>query len=183
MKLPVPAGFIVTTETCLEYFQNHRQMSTQLVEEYTNAVHEIEKQTGRLFPCKILDTVVITFEPTSVNLENFLGQLLHFRSFLKSNIILLLLRWYPQVILIRSRCLMIRTLDRRSRSWTNFPSFFPYGPVLLFQWYVLLLLKLWTFYHWRISSKETFSNHYSYVTHYISLFSLTVLLAIFFLLT
>ena len=121
-----------------------------------------------------LDTVVITFEPTSDNLENVVRQLLHFRSILKSNIILLLLRWYPQVILIRSRCLMIRTLDRRSRSWTNFPSFFPYGPVLLFQWYVLLL-KLSTFYHWRDFSKEAFSNRYSYVAHYTSVFSLTVL--------
>ena len=52
MKLPVPAGFIVTTETCLEYYHNNVQMSTQLVEEYTHAVHELEKQTGRLFPCK-----------------------------------------------------------------------------------------------------------------------------------
>ena len=82
MKLPVPAGFIVTTETCLEYFQNHRQMSTQLVEEYTNAVHEIEKQTGRLFPCKIF-----TFEFRHCNLwayldklENGVRQLQHFRS-------------------------------------------------------------------------------------------------------
>jgi pyruvate,orthophosphate dikinase len=54
MRLPVPPGFIVTTETCLEYFTNHKQMSTQLVDEYTHAVNEIEKQTGRKFPSKHL---------------------------------------------------------------------------------------------------------------------------------
>jgi pyruvate,orthophosphate dikinase len=52
MSLQVPSGFIVTTETCLEYFSNQKQMSTQLVNEYTHAVHEIEKKTGRLFPSK-----------------------------------------------------------------------------------------------------------------------------------
>jgi hypothetical protein len=50
MKLPVPPGFVITTETCLEYFHGHRQITPQLIEEYTRAVHELERQTGRKFP-------------------------------------------------------------------------------------------------------------------------------------
>lgn len=51
MKLPVPPGFVITTEACVEYFRHHKQISTELVDEYTKAVHELERQTGRSFPC------------------------------------------------------------------------------------------------------------------------------------
>lgn len=51
MKLSVPPGFVVTTEACVEYYQQHKQMSPELVAEYTKAVHELERQTGRKFPC------------------------------------------------------------------------------------------------------------------------------------
>jgi pyruvate,orthophosphate dikinase len=56
MKLPVPPGFVVTTESCIEYYRQDKQMSSELVEEYTRAVHELEHQTGRKFPCDPMTT-------------------------------------------------------------------------------------------------------------------------------
>lgn len=50
LGLPVPPGFTISTEACIEYFNdNKQQLPNNLVDEYTKFVHEIERQTGRLF--------------------------------------------------------------------------------------------------------------------------------------
>lgn len=50
LGLPVPLGFIISTEACTEYFQDETcRISTQLVDEYTKYVHDLERQTGRFF--------------------------------------------------------------------------------------------------------------------------------------
>lgn len=63
LKLPVPPGFVITTESCLEYFHHQQEMTTKetkvvenylpqhFIEEYTRAVHELERQSGRKFGC------------------------------------------------------------------------------------------------------------------------------------
>jgi len=52
LRLPVPPGFIITTETCLEYFHSNKTFPESLLHEYTRAVHDIEKHTGRIFGSK-----------------------------------------------------------------------------------------------------------------------------------
>lgn len=49
MGLPVPPGFIITSETCLEYFRSENNLPSSLIEEYYKGVHEIERKTGRIF--------------------------------------------------------------------------------------------------------------------------------------
>ncbi len=47
--LPVPPGFIITTKTCLQYFDSSPELPFGLVEEVAQAVQAIEQQTGREF--------------------------------------------------------------------------------------------------------------------------------------
>lgn len=76
LKLPVPPGFVITTEACLEYFHHKQSLSPQeqellgtlpgsgkgdeseksigflpraFIDEYTRSVHELERQSGRKF--------------------------------------------------------------------------------------------------------------------------------------
>jgi hypothetical protein len=47
--LPVPPGFIISTATCLEFFESTPELPFGLVEEVAQAVKAIETQTGREF--------------------------------------------------------------------------------------------------------------------------------------
>ena len=47
--VPVPPGFVITTETSLEYFRQGRRLPDGLWEEIVRHVHVLEEQTGRRF--------------------------------------------------------------------------------------------------------------------------------------
>lgn len=52
LGLPVPPGFIITTETCVDYYNKSKEnanLSNLLINQYTKAVHELEKQSGKTF--------------------------------------------------------------------------------------------------------------------------------------
>lgn len=59
LKLPVPVGFVITTETCLEYFAHLQTLEATMnpdaifpqyfKEEYTHAVQMLERKAGRHF--------------------------------------------------------------------------------------------------------------------------------------
>jgi phosphoenolpyruvate synthase/pyruvate phosphate dikinase len=49
LGLPVPAGFVITTETCIDFFHEDDKVGTfstkalgsSLIEQYTKAIHEL----------------------------------------------------------------------------------------------------------------------------------------------
>lgn len=47
--LPVPPGFIITTEVCKEYYDNGKQLPQGLMEEVLEALKKIEEKTGKKF--------------------------------------------------------------------------------------------------------------------------------------
>lgn len=49
LGLPVPPGFIITTENFLEYVNHGEEIKEELIKSYTSAIHSIEKKTGRIF--------------------------------------------------------------------------------------------------------------------------------------
>ena len=56
MGLPVPHGFVVTTDTCTDYFKTTdsgllNKLPDHFVEEYVAAVHQLERHTGKTFGC------------------------------------------------------------------------------------------------------------------------------------
>jgi pyruvate,orthophosphate dikinase len=49
MRLPVPPGFIVTTEACLQYFGNKRRLPNGVIEEVQLNLKRVEEKTGKFF--------------------------------------------------------------------------------------------------------------------------------------
>lgn len=49
LKLPVPPGFTVSTEACLNYYQTDKQISEEIKEQVISALRETEKVTGKVF--------------------------------------------------------------------------------------------------------------------------------------
>jgi len=50
LGLPVPPGFIITTEACTEFFkQEKHKLLEHFVDEYSKSIRELEKQTGKKF--------------------------------------------------------------------------------------------------------------------------------------
>jgi len=49
MGLPVPPGFIVTTEACRQYYENKKRLPKGLMEEVQENIKKIEEKTGKIF--------------------------------------------------------------------------------------------------------------------------------------
>ncbi|MGZ3558691.1 MAG: pyruvate, phosphate dikinase, partial [Thermodesulfobacteriota bacterium] len=49
MGLPVPPGFIVTTEACLDYYESKKRLPKDLMEEVGENLKKIEEKTGKKF--------------------------------------------------------------------------------------------------------------------------------------
>jgi pyruvate, orthophosphate dikinase len=49
LGLPVPPGFVITTENFLEYVNHGEELRPELIKAVTNAIHGVEKETGRKF--------------------------------------------------------------------------------------------------------------------------------------
>src|SRR5512139_1813662 len=49
MGLPVPPGFIGTTEACLQYYENKKKLPKGLMEEVKTSLKKVEEKTGKIF--------------------------------------------------------------------------------------------------------------------------------------
>lgn len=49
LNLPVPKGFIVSTEACTSYYKNHEKLEENIKEEILNAIKKLEKLTKKDF--------------------------------------------------------------------------------------------------------------------------------------
>ncbi|MFM7206804.1 MAG: PEP/pyruvate-binding domain-containing protein, partial [Planctomycetaceae bacterium] len=47
--LPVPPGFTITTQVCIDYYKNHKKFPKGLEEEVASAMKLMEKETGKKF--------------------------------------------------------------------------------------------------------------------------------------
>jgi pyruvate, orthophosphate dikinase len=52
LKLPVPPGFTVSTEACLDYEKNQKKLSPEIKEQVMIALGEVEVMTGKKFGCE-----------------------------------------------------------------------------------------------------------------------------------
>jgi len=53
LGVPVPAGFTITTQTCRNYYDNNKKLGSDFKKEFTAAVKNLEKETGKKFGDKI----------------------------------------------------------------------------------------------------------------------------------
>ncbi len=47
LKLPVPPGFVITTEVCKNYYENNKKLPKSLISEIKKNISKIEKKTGK----------------------------------------------------------------------------------------------------------------------------------------
>lgn len=47
--LPVPPGFVVTTEACTQYYKDNKQIAKPIVDQIMTSIAKLEKQTGKKF--------------------------------------------------------------------------------------------------------------------------------------
>jgi pyruvate,orthophosphate dikinase len=54
--LPVPPGFVITTEACVEYLDSGNKLSPGLMDQIVSHLKELERKTGKGFappsPCR-----------------------------------------------------------------------------------------------------------------------------------
>lgn len=49
LGLHVPSGFVITTETCNDFFKENKVMPPDFEHKLIASVHDIERRTGRIF--------------------------------------------------------------------------------------------------------------------------------------
>ena len=49
LGLPIPQGFTITTEACLEYYENGEKISEEVISQVFNSLKELEKITKKKF--------------------------------------------------------------------------------------------------------------------------------------
>jgi pyruvate,orthophosphate dikinase len=47
--LPVPAGFVITTEACTQYYEDGRKINDEITSQITEYMKKIEDETGKKF--------------------------------------------------------------------------------------------------------------------------------------
>ncbi len=49
LNLPIPSGFIISTDACKEYWHNNQQLNTEMLTQIMNEIKVIEAETGKSF--------------------------------------------------------------------------------------------------------------------------------------
>ncbi len=49
LGIPVPTGFTVTTEACIKYYKDGKKLADEVVQQITDAMKEVEKETNKKF--------------------------------------------------------------------------------------------------------------------------------------
>ncbi|HBJ2608986.1 TPA: pyruvate, phosphate dikinase [Clostridium botulinum] len=49
LGIPVPTGFTVTTEACIKYYKDGKKLADEVVQQITDAMREVEKETNKKF--------------------------------------------------------------------------------------------------------------------------------------
>src|SRR5690606_9736195 len=49
LKLPVPPGFTVSTEACIDYYDHNKTISEDIKNQILEALRNVEKETGKKF--------------------------------------------------------------------------------------------------------------------------------------
>lgn len=52
LGIPVPQGFTVTTEACVKYYEDGKNISNEILEEINEHMKKLEEITGKNFGCE-----------------------------------------------------------------------------------------------------------------------------------
>ncbi len=77
LKLPVPPGFVITTEVCKKYYENNKKLPKSLVTELKKNISKIEKKTGKKFNSKSNPLLVSVRSGAAISMPGMMDTILN----------------------------------------------------------------------------------------------------------
>jgi len=77
LKLPVPPGFVITTEVCKNYYKNNKKLPSGLFSEVKKNIVKIEKQTGKKWNSKENPLLVSVRSGAAISMPGMMDTILN----------------------------------------------------------------------------------------------------------
>src|SRR3970282_927528 len=77
LKLPVPPGFVITTEVCKNYYDNNKTLSKNLISEVKKNIAKIEKRTGKKWSSKENPLLVSVRSGAAISMPGMMDTILN----------------------------------------------------------------------------------------------------------
>ena len=77
LKLPVPPGFVITTEVCKKYYQNNKTLPRNLLTEILKNIRKIEKKTGKNWNSKVNPLLVSVRSGAAISMPGMMDTILN----------------------------------------------------------------------------------------------------------
>jgi len=77
LKLPVPPGFVITTEVCRKYYENNKKLPKSLIQELKKNLSKIEKKTGKKFNSKSNPLLVSVRSGAAISMPGMMDTILN----------------------------------------------------------------------------------------------------------
>ena len=77
LKLPVPPGFVITTDVCKKYYQNNKKLPKSLIPELKKNIAKIEKRTGKKWNSKTNPLLVSVRSGAAISMPGMMDTILN----------------------------------------------------------------------------------------------------------
>ncbi|MFB5631650.1 MAG: PEP/pyruvate-binding domain-containing protein, partial [Nitrosopumilaceae archaeon] len=77
LKLPVPPGFVITTEVCKNYYANNKKLPKNLIPEIKRNIAKIEKKTGKKWNSKDNPLLVSVRSGAAISMPGMMDTILN----------------------------------------------------------------------------------------------------------
>ena len=77
LKLPVPPGFVITTEVCKKYYKNNKKLPHTLLSEVKKNIAKIEKRTGKKWSSKENPLLVSVRSGAAISMPGMMDTILN----------------------------------------------------------------------------------------------------------
>ncbi|MBA4452738.1 MAG: pyruvate, phosphate dikinase [Nitrosopumilaceae archaeon] len=77
LKLPVPPGFVITTEVCKKYYENNKKLPNSLISELKKNIAKIEKKTGKKWNSKNNPLLVSVRSGAAISMPGMMDTILN----------------------------------------------------------------------------------------------------------
>ena len=77
LKLPVPPGFVITTDVCKKYYENNKKLPKSLILEMKKNIAKIEKKTGKKWNSKSDPLLVSVRSGAAISMPGMMDTILN----------------------------------------------------------------------------------------------------------
>ena len=77
LKLPVPPGFVITTEVCKKYYENNKKLPKEVISQVKKNIKKIEKKTGKAWNSKDNPLLVSVRSGAAISMPGMMDTILN----------------------------------------------------------------------------------------------------------